>query len=307
MYHALKDLFPGGTVQELLVSASPGWSAFNPSIAFSPVEGYRIIVRSSNYVLDKYGQYNVRDPDGTIRTRNFIGTLDSTLNLVDLHLIRTCQWSERIEFPQVRGLEDARLYWAGDHWQVYGTLREQRWDGLCQIATARLEHDQLVDPQLYEHPTPGRPEKNWQIIGAGPHFVYTCNPSAMIHHGIYRCEWKEPYVNDVSKEFRGGSPLIPLFGNAYMAIIHEVDWSTGHRRYFHRFVQFDLDGTMTGFTEPFYFVFDHLIDDEPMIEYAAGLVEHEDHYVVSFGFKDSRCFLARIPRGEVLREIRPAF
>ena len=33
----MKDLFPGSSVQELVGSAEPGWNAFNPSIAFSPI------------------------------------------------------------------------------------------------------------------------------------------------------------------------------------------------------------------------------------------------------------------------------
>ena len=77
-------------------------------------------------------------------------------------------------------------------------------------------------------------------------------------------------------------------------------------RYFHRFVQFDLDGHMTGYTDPFFMAFNEVLEDRPMIEYAAGLVEHQGNYVVSFGFKDSRCFLAEIPQSAVLQKIRPA-
>jgi hypothetical protein len=301
---ALKDIFPGGSVRELIVSAQPGWTAFNPSISWSPSDGYKIVIRSSNYSMDQEGRYNVRDPEGIIRTRNFLGTLDSTLDLVDLQPIVPCDWGE-VLFPLVRGLEDARLYWARDHWQVYGTLREHRWDGLCQIATARLEHDKLVDPQLYEHPFEGRPEKNWMVIENGPHFVYSCNPTAIIYNGVY-CQ-EDPYCipDEESKEFRGGSQLIPFYGYGgfFLAIIHQVDWTTGHRRYFHRFVIFDIDGTIRGYTEPFYFVFKEPLDDVPMIEYAAGIVAHGDDIVVSLGYKDARCFLARIPRQEIYQKI----
>src|SRR5208282_3086400 len=104
MFFAMRDLFPGSSVQELVVSAKPGWNAFNPAIAESPTEGYKILVRSSNYVLDVYGQYSIDDPTDAIRTRYFIGTMDSTLNLVDLQPVIPCSWGE-IAFPQVRGLE----------------------------------------------------------------------------------------------------------------------------------------------------------------------------------------------------------
>lgn len=299
----LNDLFPGASVRELLASTSPGWNCFNPSIAFSPDEGFKIIIRSSNYRLDQYGQYNVSDPEGTIRTRNFIGTLDSELDLVDLHPIRSTGWGP-VQFPPVRGLEDARLYWQQDHWQVYGTLREHRVDGLCTIAEATLEHDTLVSPRLLPHPIEGRPEKNWMAFPEG--YVYSCQPPQIIRHGLLCSEM--PSIKGEAAEFRGGGPLIPcsIDDDFLISIVHEVDWETGHRRYFHRFVVFDADGVTLGFTDPFFFLFDRLLTDVPMIEYAAGMTQHKSDYVVSFGFQDSRAMLARVPVAEVHKMIGSA-
>lgn len=301
VYTAMKDLFPGSSVRELIVSAQPGWNAFNPSIAFSPEEGYRCIVRSSNYVLDAQGRYNIKDPAGTIRTRNLIATMDSNLDIIDLQMIQPCSWGP-VLFPLVRGLEDARLYWEKDHWQVYGNLREHRTDGLPTIVTARLDHDALIKPEVYDNF--GLCQKNWMVMGEGPHFIYLCNPPATIHHGVYRTEPHDKYDSE-SEAFRGSSQALSR-GSGYIAVTHEVNWETGNRRYFHRFCMFDLDGYLTSYTPPFYFVFDKVVEDLPMIEYAAGLVEHGGDFVISFGFQDARAFLARIPISNVVSAMHPA-
>jgi hypothetical protein len=251
--------------------------------------------------MNELGQYLTNDPHNVIRTTNYIATLDSTLDIVNVEPIKKCKWGP-IQYTQVRGLEDARLYWAGDHWQVYGNLREHRWDGLPTIVTARLEHDKLVEPEIYDNY--GLCQKNYMVMGEGPHFIYMVNPPATIHHGIYRDESSDP-LPDETLAFRGSSQAIPR-GSGYIAVTHEVDWETGHRRYFHRFVTFDSDGYLTGYTDPFYFVFDQILTDVPMIEYAAGLIVHKADFVVSLGYKDSRAFLARIPQKEVTDAIYPA-
>ena len=306
----LRQLFPGASTRELLVSAGPGWSCFNPSIGFSPEEGYRIIVRSSNYRLDQYGQYNVSDPEGVIRTRNFLGVLDSNLDLVDLQLLKPPDWGP-VLFPLVRGLEDARLYWQRDHWQVYGTLRSHQVSGVPTMATARIEHDQMVDPQMLLGPDPNRCEKNWCKFGYADRYVYTCNPPYVIQNGELSLQTRSHAgpLRPESGEFRGGGPLVyvdnPSCEN--IGITHEVDWNTGHRRYWHRFCVFDAGGMLTAFTPPFFFVFDELLDDVPMIEYAAGMVSYGDDYVVSLGFQDSRAFLATIPKTSVHKSMQSAF
>lgn len=308
MYHALKDLFPGASVRELLVSAQPGWNCFNPSIAFSPTEGYKCIVRTSNYVLDKHGRYGITDPAGTIRTRNLIATLDSNLDLVDLQMIHPPEngWGE-VQYPLVRGLEDARLYWDGESWNVYGNLREHRWDGLPTIVGARLDHDQLVEPIIWNNF--GICQKNWMIMGEGPDFIYTCYPWATIRSGEYYEPEDQPYDSEV-EQFRGSSQAIQRPDKdhpMYIAVTHEVDWSSGHRQYFHRFCNFEYDGMINAYTEPFSFVFPEVLENEPMIEYAAGLAIHGEDFIVSFGYKDARCFLARIPQDQVITKLEQAY
>src|ERR1035438_6135986 len=92
MYSKLTDLFPAATTTEIKIDVDDGWTTFNPSIAFSPVEGYRMIIRSSNYSMNELGQYLTNDPHNVIRTTNYIATLDSTLDIVNVEPIRKCKW-----------------------------------------------------------------------------------------------------------------------------------------------------------------------------------------------------------------------
>ena len=299
-YSALKDIFPGASTKELKIDVDPDWTQFNPSISFGP-EGYRCIIRSSNYSMNDLGQYLTHDPHNVIRTKNYIATLDSELDIVDVQQIKPCKWGP-IKYTQVRGLEDARLYWANDHWQVYGNLREHRIDGLPTIVTARLDHDALVDPEIYENFD--RVQKNWSNLEGSRDFIDLCNPAAVMRNGITYEE--RPWIlSEDSKEFRGGSQAI-RYEDFYVSVIHQVDWETGHRRYFHRFCMFNNNGYLMEFTPPFYFVFDEVLTDVPMIEYAAGLVTHGGDFIASLGFKDSRAFLARVPISQVLSAMRPA-
>lgn len=306
-YYTLNELFPQASYREWINSAAPRWSSFNPSIAFSPEEGYKGIIRSSNYQMDYDGYYHMTNGEGIIRTRNHLATLDGNLNIVDMDLIDeggrppngyTGQWGGwgPIEFPLVRGMEDARLHWAEGSWWVYGTLREHRYDGNCEIACARLEGNKLVDQFVMKNPEPGRTQKNWTVLSGTGQFIYTVNPPSTIFNGADVTTMYPIDPEFLPTDTRGSSQAIPC-GDGWISVTHEVDWSTGRRRYYHRFVRYDQFGFATRWTRPFSIV-------KPTIEFVAGLVEHQEDYVISLGYEDSRCFLARIPQEEVLSELR---
>ena len=59
MKNKIKQSYPtiaklGGSTRQIRRLVDPDvktWSAFNPSIAYSPTEGYALTIRSSNYVI----------------------------------------------------------------------------------------------------------------------------------------------------------------------------------------------------------------------------------------------------------------
>src|SRR6185437_12097022 len=223
MYQDIEALFPGASHRALATSAQPGWSAFNPSIAYSPEEGYRMILRSSNYMLDDLGYYHMTNPEGIIRTKNAFVILNDELNIVGYDYLKTGDGWGPVEFPLVRGLEDARVHWKDGSWHVYGTLREHRWDGLCEIVGGRIEGDHIEDRFVYTNPEPGRHQKNWMVMSGTDKFIYLVNPPGVLHRGVL--ETKHGLDPLHSPDFRGSSQAIPR-GDGWIAVTHEVDWST---------------------------------------------------------------------------------
>lgn len=252
-----------------------------------------MILRSSNYTLDNEGYYHMSSPDGVIRTKNALVTLDDDLNMVDYEYLRIPEerWGP-VKFPLVRGLEDARIHWKDEAWHIYGTLREHRSDGLCEIAAGRIEGNQIVDRFIYDNPEPGRHQKNWMAMSGTDSFIYLVQPPGVVRSGFLDTDAMSPRQDPVAEGFRGSSQAIRL-DDGWIAVTHEVDWSTGRRRYFHRFVQFDSLGYALSYTEPFFIV-------KPEIEFVAGIVEHKGNYVLSFGYRDLWAGLAHVPQKEVV-------
>jgi hypothetical protein len=62
--------------------------------------------------------------------------------------------------------------------------------------------------------------------------------------------------------------------------------------YHHFFVRFDADGWAVEVSKPFQFV-------SPGIEFAAGLLEKNGHYVISFGKNDASSHIAIIENKHV--------
>lgn len=250
-----------------------------------------MILRSSNYVMDAEGYYHM--PGQTIRTKNALCVLDYNLNLVDYQYLDYNGGWGPVRYELVRGLEDTRLHWKDGAWHVYGTLREHDDNGLCEIAAARIEGNKLVDQFIYQNPEPGRHQKNWMVMTGTDNFIYLVNPPAVLRSGTL--ETKHGLDPLHSPDFRGSSQAIP-FGNGWLAVTHEVDWSTGYRRYSHRFVILDGDGFLLEYTNRFYIV-------KPEIEFVAGMVEHRDDYVLSFGFRDLWAGLARVPKTALVSQL----
>lgn len=288
---SLSEMFPSSSVKELLSSNQPGWTCFNPSIANIPGEGYMCIIRSSNFQV-RNGEYFFNDPDDICRTKNYLARLDDDLRIVDLEPIDS-SWVDSDLFP-VRGMEDARLFWADGPGQLKmcGTVRDSLPSGLCRIAVDTLQGTKVISRSFLPEFPEGANAKNYmpRLYGCG--FVERCNPPGYVFEGS-PIHTAVPYrVDDIALNFRGGSQLIPL-GFWEMALIHEVEFTTTGRIYSHRFVLFNSNEVPGYWTPPFYFV-------EPGIEFAAGLTVHGSDLVASFGLNDERCMLARVSIDDVM-------
>ena len=104
-------------------STDTRWSAFNPSIAYSPVHGYCVMVRSSNYFIDPQYGNAVATISSRVQSRIWLGKLSEDLEIEPL------SWRE-VDFSEAgitfqRGAEDARLFWREDSWWFTAGLKEK--------------------------------------------------------------------------------------------------------------------------------------------------------------------------------------
>jgi predicted GH43/DUF377 family glycosyl hydrolase len=280
------------------MSARPGWSSFNPSIAYSPVEGYKCIVRSSNYVITR-GQYEY---PGYIDTRNWVAHLDEDLRVTGMDEINQDAVRGPVLYGDVQHMEDARLIWHDDgYWQISGTLREHREDGVCRIAVDRLEGWRSVEREIMPspHPTALVHEKNWMPMSDG-RFVYKASPLAIYDpaNGVLTEDGRVPYrLLDPTTDLRGGSQAIRIL-DGWLALVHEVRYDQGERQYLNRFIR--RSGGALAVSPAFYFA-------RPTIEFAAGLTLWDGQLVASFGLEDRLAMLAEIPLDPVLRVTAQAY
>lgn len=261
--------------------ATPGWTCFNPSIASNPNGKYRCIIRSSNYVL-RNGNYLSIDPQGVIRTVNYLVDLDDDLNIYKVNAIDDSWVDHPILYPHVRGMEDARLFWNDESWCTSGTSRHHRPDGTPKIAVDKLQDYAVIERRVMKDGDDVC-EKNWMPIADTGEWVYSVSPSIVTYNGRFLSNGTDC---DLPADLRGSSQLVP-WKDGYLGVTHEVTWEPD-RCYWHRFIYFDFRGIAVAATEPFYFL-------SPGIEFANGITLWNDKVVVSFGHRDERALLAIVP------------
>ena len=303
-YRSLKETFPSSSIRELLVTNGPGYTANNPSIARSPT-GYKFTVRSSNFVLDESGTVHQSvDPQGIIRTKNYIGNMDHDMRVLDLTEIDTSGVDGPTLYPWVIGMEDCRIWFdlESREWKVSGSYRQHREDGIPTIAVDtfcdELEQYRIAtedgrekfatrvtdmghvvrDRTILLGENPDQFEKNWMPTGYGNRFL--------------RGPWEDSRLP--GHQLRGSSQAILGQHSMYYGVLHFCTWPG--RMYWHCFASFNWEGGLTGLSAPFYFL-------DPGVEFANGMAVHDDQFVVTFGYREARCFIASVPINDVLREL----
>lgn len=282
------------------------WSAFNPSIAYSPVYGYSVLFRSSNYFLDPETTSAVVTTNSRVQSRMWLAQLTSDWT-VDKGTLREIDFSSAgIQFR--RGAEDGRLYWRDGGWEITAGIHEPGFE-LPRIARFRVYDYVAKLIEVYQDGSLFDVEKNWMsTYEQNPHFdfVYTAADVYKRGHGPLRV--REP--SERIRHVRGGSQLWELTDGRYVAIVHEADVKkvkiyiprmftsrdVAVRTYVHRFAIYDKTGKLTGLGPRFKL-------SDARIEFAAGLVVDSDDIIVSYGYKDVASYLGRINLNVVLESI----
>src|SRR4051812_15279216 len=174
----LQELTPWVTRQRLTIPVPDGWSIFNPSIAADPLAeegGFALMIRSANYTVTRFLQYDVTDADDIFRTTNYLATLSPDFQLQTVQRIDDAAFRpEPPPFP-VSGYEDARLVHHCGSWWYSATVRDHSPRGTCQIALLRLQDAKVVEEHLLSDGR-SRDEKNWMPVATAEpqlRFVYS--------------------------------------------------------------------------------------------------------------------------------------
>jgi hypothetical protein len=201
-----------------------------------------------------------------------------------------------------RGYEDCRLFVLNGRLMALATI------GGIQTVGASRPDVCLVDLEApggatHQIQSTGQPEKNWMpvvdTIDGSDRFRVICAVDPLV---VRTYDFGKQSFSDAPRSagvIRGGSPLIPYNGG-WLCIVHQVHTGEAAKKlndrnivYTHRFVRFDHELTQAETSAPFFF-------QREGIEFAAGLVEWEGHFLVSFGDDDKRACIAEIERGTIV-------
>lgn len=281
------------------------WSAFNPSIAYSPKHGYAVAFRSSNYVILPHGELFVNH-GGPIKNQVWFSELDDDLKLLDLRKIDFTDSGYNMK----RGVEDPKLMWRDGKW-VFTAVAMERDIPVARQCECYMNNEAtaVTSIQLYEGVEAKRPEKNWMTAGNKPkNFDYIYDGNGIIKNG---CLIKKLSDNEKLSALRGNTMLHEMSDGTYLAVMHRLYITKKmafvmtefgmreavHKNYHHFFVRFNEDGWAIEISEPFQFVSEG-------IEFAAGIVEKDNNYIVSFGKDDVSSHLGVIPVSKVKRLLK---
>lgn len=293
----------GGEIWRIRRFADPGdtrFSAFNPSVAYSPAEGYVVLMRSSNYFFDPKTGDTVGTFGTRVNNRMWMANLDKNWQIRE-ETVRQIDFSDCGKF--LRGPEDGRLYWRDGSWEILSVMKEPSiTNDIPRLGTFRLDGIKAKLIKIHDEGELQDVEKNWMpTYEKNPLFDYVYSSTDVYVTGVGKKRLREPTIS-AGDNIRGGSCLWDLGDYGYIAIVHEVDpykqmvYSARSfayriklfRRYYHRFARYDKTGKLVGLSDRFRF-------NGVRIEFAAGLVVSENDVIVSYGYKDVASYLGKIP------------
>ena len=272
------------SVQAVKIKFEPpnGYLPTNPSICRHDGALW-CVVRAVNYTMDG-ASYVVHDPNGVVRTENYLGQIKLDGTFVDPKLMRDFDTSPRVP-SKVVGYEDMRLVSIARKLTGSATVCDFDAQG---PRVARLHLTSKLDICEAEvQPSNQRCEKNWMPLDVDGEFawIYSLDPTAILSKKgpLRRC----PLALD---HIRGGAAI--AFGKGYLCVVHETIDEPEGRIYLHRFVKLDKGFNVTAITPAWVFA-------GHGIEFCAGLAREKSELVLSYGIKDREAWIMRVKAKEV--------
>jgi hypothetical protein len=265
-----------------------------------------VTIRSSNYVILEHGELSVTNGD-KIRNQVWFAELDEELQLQNLRQIDFSNSGYSME----RGVEDPKLLWRNGQWMFTAVAAERSIPVArhceCYMNAKTTAVEKIV---LYEGVNAMKPEKNWMTSGNKPkNFDYVYGPNSVVSNGLVISKLHD---NKKIAGLRGNTHLLELKDGTYLAIMHHLAIRKGQQKflrdrfiyvddvqkiYMHYFVRIDEHGTIVEISDPFHFI-------SRGIEFAAGIVEKDDNYVISFGKDDVSSHVGIIPCNKVKKLLK---
>lgn len=315
----LRCIEAGGDIKPIIVPAEEtgGLGLMNPSVY---VDNGKIvgILRQVNYTFfhseanmfqHPYGPLTYLHPedDMKLRTWNWYIEYDKDLNITRYDKIDTSKFDTYEPLWDFVGLEDARIFrWNGKLYHS-GVRRDTtpNGEGRMELCELDVRKDSVVEVSRVRIEPPKYPdsycEKNWMPVLDKPnHYVKWTNPTEVVKvnpiDGTSTSFVKDKII-PVPRDLRGGSQVVSVEGG-YIALTHEVDLfqSETDRKdavYHHRLLMWDKEWNIIKYSDEF-----HLLD--ALVEFAIGMVEYGDYFLITFGFQDNGAFILKAPKHTVL-------
>jgi hypothetical protein len=278
----------------------PDWGDYLPtSTSYVYHKGKHIInTRLVNYWLHPNGAYWIKDPDGSLRTRNVCAILDENTGLpTKTNIPSHDETGEEKNFYEIvlkeeelechggniYGLEDIRLYNRTDN-AIGFVATTMNFSGLGRSRIARGIYD--LDSGMFHSCSiiiPPNPdswcEKNWTplVKGGIEYFIYRWSPFELgvLHkneegqeHLVIETSWK--HRTPLFSKVRGSTPFVET-EQGWIGVVH-FSYDGHPRRYFHILVLLDKN-TLTPLKYSNYFVFNHVT-----VEFCVGFTIKSDKY-----------------------------
>lgn len=305
----------GGSIHPLIIDPkyTGGLGLMNPSVL---IDNGKVLVnlRVVNYTFyhseeklfqHPYGPLTYVHPENDIhlRTWNYYLELNDNYEIEKYCKVDTSAFPDK-ELWDFVGLEDARIFRWDDKLYLSGVRRDEDTVGtgrmeLCEIVVDSNTVKQVSQTRIQPPLDPNSYcEKNWVPILDMPfHYIKWHNPVEVVKVNPETGTSEQVFVSDksiISKNFRGGSQVITIFDEYFLSIVHEVELfnsEVGRKDavYYHRFVIYDKNFNIVKFSRQFSFMGGH-------VEFCVGLVEHNDSFLISYGFQDNCAYILKTPK-----------
>lgn len=283
-----------------------GLRHFNPSLSASG-GGIDISVRSCNFAVERGGKWYFRDDSAYSKTDVLIGWVDPT-NLTVFGLKKAEISNDSPINVKLAGLEDVRLFNREDGLYAIGfesdRLTRTLHNDSAGMAVFKYDNSSLKYIKSLPKPKKEIVEKNWCPPDQPSNlFDYTYSDTQVYKDG--------KLIGQPSKtQIHGGTVLLKQKDGTYLSLVHEKKLAPGMRMVNHKvydkyvyytyLARHNKQGIITHLTPPFRF------GTLENIEFASGLVEWDDDFIISLGIRDCKyalCIIAKHKLVDLLKEV----